>query len=452
MAMNSECAWCRVWDVLEVVLEFLHSPELVADCRLVSTHWRGAAANVMRRIVGRQDATLGPKEFLSVQSYYRTSAVTLEAVTAAVACLVSSVTELRMRGIRQLQRADGLVEAPLRILDVAETMFTNGGVSSLSWIQSLEALSLERCRMVTNASALSRLRNLRELNVGHTRVTDATLIPALVALPQLERLDVSHTPVTNASVVAASKHGQLKHLAVEGVVQINDEAIKHVATHCPLLESLNVARTMGSIGDSSLRFIGEHCRSLTSIDVSWISGRVSDDSMMHIAQCCPLLKRVAMRMTAGLVTNRTLFVIAANASGLQHLDISECEQAMNSTGVSAVARNCPQLETLLANVADLDDECAQLVASNCTKLAILSLRSNDRISDAGVIAIARGCRRLAQLDVSYNHSLTSAAAREVALCAELAKVHATGIAFFYDPDDGFVDTLRALRPDVAVSN
>jgi hypothetical protein len=262
MAMNSDCAcWCRVWDVLEVVLEFLHSPVLVADCRLVSTHWRGAAANVMRRIVGRQDATLGPKEFLSVQSYYRTAAITLEAVTAAVACLASSVTELHVRGIRQLQRADGLVEAPLRVLDVAETMFTNGGVSSLSWIQSLEALTLERCRMVTNASALSRLRNLRELNLRHTRVTDATLIPALVAWPQLERLDVSHTLVTNASVVAASKHGQLKHLAVEGVVQINDVAIKHVATHCPLLESLNVARTMGSIGDSSLRFIGEHCRS-----------------------------------------------------------------------------------------------------------------------------------------------------------------------------------------------
>eukprot|EP00899_Mesostigma_viride_P003501 jgi/Mesvir1/13151/Mv06120-RA.1 len=100
-----------------------------------------------------------------------------------------------------------------------------------------------------------------------------------------------------------------------------DDVIMQVATHCPRLRRLCLARTLG-VTDMSIAALASACPHLEHLDVAWCQD-VSDASVECVAVGCPKLRGLCVS-GCRRVTDHGLMALAERCGSLQHLDAAWC--------------------------------------------------------------------------------------------------------------------------------
>ncbi len=113
-------------------------------------------------------------------------------------------TGINNRGLKELKRFKNL-----RSLDISHTKVTDAGLKNLDLIKSLRSLDLGASLVTdTGLKALAKIQHLQKLYFGSTAVTDAG-VKALTGLRGLKTLYLYNTKVTDAGL---RELADLKHL------------------------------------------------------------------------------------------------------------------------------------------------------------------------------------------------------------------------------------------------
>lgn len=157
---------------------------------------------------------------------------------------LSSLEHLTLNGCRQLTdaglaRLQGLTG--LKGLGLERTNVTDAGLANLSGLTELNYLSLNWTQVGDGGlKHLSRMANLGVLYLCDTKTADEGLL-ALKGLSKLQWLDLRGTQVTDAGVVHLSNLPQLRLLSLHGT-QLTDAGIPSL-TELPNLEVLTLSHT-----------------------------------------------------------------------------------------------------------------------------------------------------------------------------------------------------------------
>ena len=125
-----------------------------------------------------------------------------------------------------------------------------------------------------------------------------------------------------------------------------------------------------------------------------------------------------------VVSSAALAQLPSLLPKLVSLNLSYLEN-VNDAVVAAIASGCPRLRELrLAYCIQITDVGLRAIASHLGgSLQVLSLHSDDLCTDAGLVAVCKGCPLLAELDAAFLRFLTDVVVDVILVhCARLVKL------------------------------
>lgn len=131
----------------------------------------------------------------------------------------------------------------LRHLSMPDPDLNDGGLALLRNLTNLETLSLVQCKLVTDAglSVLADLTKLKKLSIQYASLQGDGFV-ALEKLAQLEALSVGSNPIDDAGVAKIVKLKDLRELDLRDT-KITDEALTFIGRDLPELTKLNISGT-----------------------------------------------------------------------------------------------------------------------------------------------------------------------------------------------------------------
>uniref|UniRef100_A0A674ICN1 F-box/LRR-repeat protein 15-like leucin rich repeat domain-containing protein n=1 Tax=Terrapene triunguis TaxID=2587831 RepID=A0A674ICN1_9SAUR len=298
-----------------------------------------------------------------------------------------------------------------------------------------------------------RASNLRALDLSGTSITS----PAMRALVQVEGLRLRELVLQNCSDLSNEAIGLLcthqPHLTVldlTGCSELSDRAALAVSAGLRALQSLGLGK-LQRLTDGGFLGIAE-LRSLQRLDLSECS-LVSGSELVKVCstpELRPSLASLSFAFCSLLRDSSVLSLARSLSPSLRVLDLSSCVSITN-VSIQAISSHLPRLTVLrLAWCKELTDwgllgdpkvlsdsawnesqkqhraslqaleqlqeldlmACSKLTDSSIAKvirfpaLRRLSLSLLPEITDASLVAVARGCQSLEQLSMSHCGKLT----------------------------------------------
>ena len=217
-------------------------------------------------------------------------------------------------------------------------------------------------------TAVRRCTRLRSLDLSYglcerSAITDAAIVDIATLAGTLKELDLSHSNVTDVALAHVVERCDLDFLGVDCCDNMTDVSIFAIAAHCPGLKQLMMRGTPGE-------------------------SRVTEASIPALARCVSLTSlKLCSRNT---LTDCSIVPLVSHLSRLVELNLHDCSIG-DLTGL-AIGRSCPMLEKL-----ELEDTSAFDGELRGRRAGFAKPRS---ISDAFMVAVASGCRRLRLLRLS----------------------------------------------------
>ena len=174
---------------------------------------------------------------------------------------------------------------------------TNGGMKALQAVTSLQELSLAGAARVSDAgaSALSRLTQLRHLDLSKTGVGDRGLQAlAAAGMRHLRKLNLRGCYKVTDQGVGALDLPNLQMLVLSHCHEVGDESLSAMPRSMPRLKQLHV-KSCGSVTDRGVAALSG-LRSLGVLDVRFC-GRVGHLGVVEL-QWMPRLRKVYVYGTA----------------------------------------------------------------------------------------------------------------------------------------------------------
>ena len=160
----------------------------------------------------------------------------------------------------------------------------------------------------------------------------------------------------------------------------------------------------------AVRTVASHCPMLTSLDLA--ATKCSDNMLTEISTRCPLLRKIVIR--SGCVGDTGMGALA-NLHALQSLDIVNLPLAEISTKAQIRLAGALSLTRLnLTGSAWLNDDGVSALAK-CTSLEALFLSTCSGVRDHGLCTIAEACHKLRVVDLSNCARVTDAATCALAM-------------------------------------
>ena len=204
------------------------------------------------------------------------------------------------------------------------------------WCPSLTHVDLLNCKTVTDAvvaSLASGCSGLRTLGLYDTAVGDAGMIAVATHCPLLTSLDLQLCfSVTDVSVTALAQGCPcLCFVCLDGC-GITDAAAVSLAHGCPMLQEVDLSSCWG-IGDAAVIALAQKCKSLKRLGVDWCDS-VSDVAVAALIQHCPTL--TVLNVASVAVTDVSILAIdSGGLPSLVHLCVLESESdAVDEVGCS----------------------------------------------------------------------------------------------------------------------
>ncbi|CAA0827746.1 F-box/LRR-repeat protein 10 [Striga hermonthica] len=271
--------------------------------------------------------------------------------------------------------------------------------------------------------------NLQRLSLSVDYITDTMINTLSTNLTSLTHLDLRDSPImeprmafdlTNTGLQKVNSHGKLKHLSLIRSQEIspayfkrvNDLGILLMADKCSSMESICLGGFC-QVTDTGYRTILHSCSKLLKLRV--FNGTHLTDLVFHDISATSLsLTDVGLRW-CHLLTNSSIARVASNRD-LLTLDFRDCK-SLGDEALRAI-NSLPKLKTLLVDGCDvtdlgisylskgsmrslvslslrgckrLTDRCISFLfdGNSNPELRVLDLSNLPRISDAGVLQLAR---------------------------------------------------------------
>lgn len=330
----------------------------------------------------------------------------------------------------------------LNMLDVSRCMLLNDGDcnSIAKYCPSLTSLSVADARQVSDVGivAISNRCNCLE-----------TL--------KLSRSEMPHRLTDVALLSMAEGCGKtLRLLDLRGCEDVTDVGLAWVAHQAgATLTSINL-RGCKRVGNAGCRAIADHCQSLVRIDlrgarcVSDVGVRVLGASLGSVLEFfdCSFLHLLTDGSDRGFGFEG-LLALARDISALTALHLDGCFQ-VSTRVLTALSKARVEFRELgLAGCPRLTVEgLGSLAGANSHTLEKLNLAScGDCISDAAVVAIARGAPRLRQLVLRDCERWGQVGARAIAQnCRWLERLDCTGCRSISDDAIAFIADTEFEEP------
>jgi hypothetical protein len=163
------------------------------------------------------------------------------------------------------------------------------------------------------------------------------------------------------------------------------------------------------ISDLILIAIANNFKNLKVLEISFsankLKNRVTDSGLFSIATHCNLLENINLSGNSA-ITDLSLIEIANNCKNLKKINLDYCHQITNK-GIVAIAKNCVKFEEIsLSQNKNVTDFTLFEVSKNCSNLKILNLSDCFQISDNGIIAIANNALNIEKLNLNYCSKIT----------------------------------------------
>nr|GMC82060.1 F-box protein At3g58530 [Ipomoea batatas] len=271
-----------------------------------------------------------------------------------------------------------------------------------------------------------------------TRLPQKDLISLLLLNPWIHRTLISHPSLWlaldfhemnnagNRLVAALSllRYRNVRHINLEFAQDVEDKNLQDVRSKCGnSLQNLQTLNLNGcqKISDTGIEAITSICPNLKGFSIYW-NVRVTDLGIMHLVRNCKLVVDLNLSGCKN-ITDKSLHLIADNYQELDSLNLTRCIKLTDS-GLQRILLKCSLLQSLnlyalsiftdeaykkisllphlkfldLCGAQNLTDDGLSCIA-NCKRLVSLNLTWCVRVTDVGVLAIARGCTSLELLSL-----------------------------------------------------
>ena len=224
--------------------------------------------------------------------------------------------------------------------------------------------------------------------------------------------------------LATELGSRLWHLTLPSNLNITDGLLQTLGSHTPELRELISEHTLFS--NVGLDALGRGCRHLEVLRIVDADGGVTNSGLGSLAALCKSLRVLdlgysqiddwglsavlshvgpnleELDLTFSQVGDAGVRELATCAKKLRKLSLSDCR--VTDEGVKYLVTHAPQLQSLKLDYepdsgdeGKITDESLRYMGCHCKDLRYLSISNNPRITDAGVIAVTRGCTMLEEL-------------------------------------------------------
>ncbi|KAF0689499.1 Aste57867_19056 [Aphanomyces stellatus] len=210
-------------------------------------------------------------------------------------------------------------------------------VHILKAYRSLVDLNLSRCKRITSECIKMLLTSslhlrLRVLNLSFTDIGDDALVASSSSLSDLRELDVGQCKITDATLFSlAQTCPRLDVVRLRWCRQLTDAGLTRLAAHCPNLRVVDL-NNCGLLTDVSVAALAQ-CAHLAWVNLAWCEN-VTDAGVLDMAKGCPELEEVVLTYCSQL-TDATLRGLVAHCPRLRCLHLNGCT-SMTTTGTRAL--------------------------------------------------------------------------------------------------------------------
>ncbi|KAL1544700.1 hypothetical protein AAHA92_21518 [Salvia divinorum] len=265
-------------------------------------------------------------------------------------------------------------------------------------------------------STLARLPNslpaLTAISLkGAYRISDAGLNMLASAAPSLKSVDISQCPLLTYEGICSlasslrfvlrelyidNSHGidamlilpalqmigNLEVLSVAGILTVSDDFVSEfVSTHGSRMKELVLADCI-ELTDSSLEVIGDKCPNLQAIDLTNLR-KLTDISIGRLANGCQAIQM--LKLCRNSFSDEAIAAyLDVNGAFLKCLSLNNMIQVSRLTALS-LARNCKNIRSLdLSWCRNLTNEALGLIVDSCLLLEVLKLFGCTQVTDVFV--------------------------------------------------------------------
>ena len=285
-------------------------------------------------------------------------------------------------------------------------------MASASAPPSLVELCCSVASGMASVEQLSRLSPRVRARLLHHAILAHTLDEEALAVCGGHSLHLSGSKLSDRglSLAAAACGGALVELDISRCVHLHDPALAALVAACANLSVLRMSHCR--LTDASVATIARGCRKLVELDYSWNGSGVGDPALRSLASYTPQLRHLAI--CGSRASDGALLALACACSKLASLSVRGCQMLTESGAVAAFSK-LPYLEELhLAQWPHLSEGAIGLLAARCACVSRIDVSMCDRLGDAA-IATAAGFRGLRRLDCYGNMRLHKTILRSASL-------------------------------------
>lgn len=234
--------------------------------------------------------------------------------------------------------------------------------------------------------------NFRELNNAGNRLIAALSLPRYCNVKQINlefARDVEDAHLILIMDKCFNSLQSLESLNLNGCQKISDTGIEAITSCCPQLKSFSIYWNV-RVTDRGLQHIVKNCKHIIDLNISGCKN-ISDQGAQLVADNYPELESLNLTRCIKL-TDDGLKSLLHKCLFLQSLNL----YALSSFTDEAYRKICllARLKFLdLCGAQNLSDEALSCI-SKCKNLESLNLTWCVRVTDEGVISIAKGCTSL----------------------------------------------------------
>ncbi|KAK4274438.1 hypothetical protein QN277_017656 [Acacia crassicarpa] len=289
-------------------------------------------------------------------------------------------------------------------------------------LQKLKSLTIASCPGVTDVGLESVGKGCPNLKHFHLRkcafLSDNGLLSFAKAALSLESLQLEEchriTQLGFLGVINCSTG--LKALALVSCFGFKDLNLRlPQVSPCKSLQSLTICNCPG-FGDSTLALVGKLCPQLQHVELSRLEG-VTDAGLLPLIQCSEAgLVKVNLSGCINLTDKVVLSLTNKHGWTLEMLNLDGCKR-IGDAGLIAIARNCPLLSDLdISKCAITDAGIAALGSADQLNLRVLSLAGCSLVSDKSLSSLTKLGQTLLGLNIQQCNAISS---RSVDVLVEL---------------------------------
>jgi hypothetical protein len=266
--------------------------------------------------------------------------------------------------------------------------------------------------LISNASfVISKRFEPREGNAG------GILVRSFTSWFLLRGVAVTHISV-NAAWVANPGHsrnylhlhrGHIRNVTVEMDSSLPFEfeaALKEICEHCPHVAKLDTGRGV-TISAVTLSHIAHHWPQLTHLAIQ-VDGIGDGDEFVSVCVECQSL----IELTLWTAPPAPALTKALQVCSVQ-LQKFTAFAPLKPSDYRSLAQRCPLLREVDIPHSKLDDAGLEALAANCVHLEVLKLEKNTKVTNKGLVAVARN-RALTTLCLDGCPNITDAGLQAVA--------------------------------------